>query len=76
MVADVHDDQSTDPARRESFARHPLHATVKEVAHLRKIANEGESAETPAILAGAALAFVATLATLVFLLVFGIAHLA
>jgi hypothetical protein len=47
---------------------------VREASHLREIADEGESAATPAILAGAALAFAVTIAAIVFLLVYGIAH--
>jgi hypothetical protein len=73
MVPDVHNHQST---RRESFLQHPIGATVHQADHLREIADEDESPATPVILAGAAIVFVIPLAALVFLLVFGIAHLA
>ncbi len=54
----------------------PTCRPIQEAAHLREVADEGESAATPAILAGATLAFVATLATTVFLPVFTVAHFA
>jgi hypothetical protein len=41
---------------------------------VRDIANEGESAATPAILVGVVLAFVVPIATLLMLLAFGVAH--
>jgi len=67
-----------DPPRNvpshESFARHPVRATEHEAAHVRDIANEGESAATPAILVGVVLAFVVPIATLLMLLAFGVAH--
>jgi hypothetical protein len=75
-VGDVHDHQPNDVPPSEGFVRHPIDATVHEVAHLREVADEGESAATPAILAGAALAFVASLAAILILLVFTIAHFA
>jgi hypothetical protein len=73
-VDGVHHDQTDGVQRREVFVHHPIAATVHEASYLREIADEGESAATPAILAGAALAFVITIAALVFLLVYGIAH--
>jgi hypothetical protein len=68
----VHHDQPTGVPRDESFAHHPIH----EAAHLGEVADEGESAATPAILAGAALTFVVTLAAIVFRLVITIVHFA
>ncbi len=76
MVANVNANRSTGVSRRNRIVRHPLVAAVEEAAHLRKIADEGESPETLPILVGAALTFVVALALLVFLLVFGIAHFA
>jgi hypothetical protein len=47
---------------------------MEEAAHLRDVADDGESAATPAILAGAMFAFVFLLAAILIFLVFGIAH--
>jgi hypothetical protein len=74
IVGDVQHDHAIEVPRHESFVRHPMHATVEEAAHVRQIADEGESAATPAILAGAVLAFVVPLAAIIMLLAFGIAH--
>lgn len=63
-------------SRHESLIRHPIRATVEEAAHLRELADEGESPATPAIVAGTVILFIAPLAALVMLLVFGIAYLA
>jgi hypothetical protein len=71
---DVQHDQSRDLPRRESFIRHPIRPTMEEAAHLRDVADDGESAATPAILAGAVFAFVVLLAAILIFLVFGIAH--
>jgi hypothetical protein len=68
--------QPTHVPGHESFVRHPIQATVDEAEHLREVAREGESAATPAILAGAAFAFVLTLAVILIVLVFAIAHFA
>jgi hypothetical protein len=70
----MHHDLPNGVQRHEALVRHPIAATVREASHLREIADEGESAATPAILAGAALAFVITIAALVFLFVYSIAH--
>jgi hypothetical protein len=72
----VEQHQSTDVRQHESFAHHPIHATVEEAAHLRQVAAKGESPATPAILIGAVLAFVVPLAAIVMVLAFGIAHFA
>lgn len=60
--------------RHESVVRHPIRATVHEAAHMREIADEGDSPATPVLLAGVVLGFVAPLAALLILLAFGIAH--
>lgn len=70
----VHHDQPNGVQRHEAFVRHPIAATEHEASHLREIADEGESAATPAILMGAVLSFVLAIAAILFLLVYGIAH--
>jgi hypothetical protein len=74
IVGHVQHDQSRDVRRRESFIRHAIRPTVEEAAHLRDVADEGESAATPAIVAGVVLAFVVPLVAIVIFLVFAIAH--
>jgi hypothetical protein len=58
----------------ESFVHHPIHATVHEAEHVREIADEGDRALTPVILAAAVLAFIVPLAAVLMLLDFGVAH--
>jgi hypothetical protein len=58
----------------ESFVHHPMHATVHEAEHVREIADEGDRAVTPVILAAAVLAFIVPLAAVLMLLDFGVAH--
>jgi hypothetical protein len=68
----VQHDQSTDPPQRESLVRHPIRTVVHEAAHLRTIAEEGESPATPAILVAVVFAFILPIAALLTLLVFGV----
>jgi hypothetical protein len=73
-VDDVDPGQPNGVQRHEAFVRHPIAATAHEASHLRQVANEGESAATPAILAGAVLASVIAIAAIVFLVVYGVVH--
>jgi hypothetical protein len=57
------------------FVRGAVNAAILEVAHLRQIAAEGESAATPAILVAATLVVVVPVVSIVILLAFGIADL-
>ena len=61
--------------RRGGFVQRAINAVVVEVSHLHQVADEGESAATPAILVGAVLMFVAPIVAIVMLLVFGVADL-
>jgi hypothetical protein len=74
----VEDMQKDQPAgtHRESFSRHPVHATVEEAEHLREVADEGESPATPAIVAGVVFTFILPLATFLILLAFVVMHFA
>jgi hypothetical protein len=63
-----------DVPQNESFVHHPIHATVHEAEHVREIADEGDRAVTPVILAAAVLAFIVPLAAVLMLLDFGVAH--
>jgi hypothetical protein len=63
-----------DVPQDESFVHHPMHAMVHEAEHVREIADEGDSAVTPVILAAAVLAFIVPLAAVLMLLDFGVAH--
>jgi hypothetical protein len=63
-----------DVPQDESFVHHPIHATVHEAEHVREIADEGDRAVTPVILAAAVLAFIVPLAAVLMLLDFGVAH--
>jgi hypothetical protein len=74
-VDDVDHDQPDGVQRHEALVRHPVAATVHEASHLLEVADEGNSEATPAILTGAVFAVVVTIAAIVFLLVYGIAHL-
>jgi hypothetical protein len=47
---------------------------MEEAAHLRDVVDDGVSAATPAIVAGAVLAFVVPLTAILMVPVFGIAH--
>jgi len=76
MVDNVHDEHPTDAPSHESVVRHPIRATVEEVEHAREVVDEGESLATPAIIAGAVIAFIVPLAALIIFLALGIAHFA
>ena len=76
MVGNVHDEHPTDAPSHESAVRHPIRATVEEVEHAREVVDEGESPATPAIIAGAVIAFIVPLAALIIFLALGIAHFA
>ena len=65
----------THDPRRERLVRRPVRASEHELEHLRRITEAGDTAATPAILAGAVLVFVVPLAAIVTLLAFGIAAL-
>lgn len=69
-------DQPAGTPHRESFRRHLIHATAEEAAHLREVADEGESAATPAIIAGVVLAVVLALAGTFILLAFVVSDFA
>lgn len=75
-MGDVEHEQRTDAPPDESFVHHPIHSVVHEAAHLRQIADEGESPATPAIVAAAVLAFVIPLAATLIFLAFAVAHFA
>jgi hypothetical protein len=62
--------EPTDTHRHESVARHPIHAAADELEHLREVAEDGESAETPAIVGGAVLAFLVVVVAIVITAVF------
>jgi hypothetical protein len=72
----VHQEQSKNVKRGDGFVRHPIHATVEEAAHLREVAEEGESPATPVIVVAAVLMFVVPLVVGLTLLLFGIEHFA
>ena len=59
-----------------SGLRHPIRAVEDEAAHLHDVANRGESASTPAILAGGMLIFLVALFVVVLTIVLGVAYLA
>jgi len=63
-------------AEDESGLRHPIHAAEHEAEHLRQIAEEGESAATPAIIGGTVIAFAALTLAVILTLALGIAYLA
>jgi hypothetical protein len=71
---DVQHDRPRNVPQYESLARHPIRATEQEAAHVREVAEEGESPATPAILVGLVLAFIVPLATVLMLLAFGVGH--
>jgi alcohol dehydrogenase (cytochrome c) len=60
----------------ESRLRHPIRSTEHEVEHLREVAAKGESAATPAIVGGAAVAVAGAAIVLVVVLALGVAYLA
>jgi hypothetical protein len=72
----MQNDQPGDTPQDESFARHPIHATEEEAAHLRQVADEGESPRTPAIVVGAVPAFILPLAASLMLLGFALYYFA
>lgn len=65
----------TDRLRYEAFV-HPIHATVEEAAHLRWVADRGESPATFAIVVGVVLAFLVPFAATLIFLAFTIGHFA
>jgi hypothetical protein len=68
--------RSTHVERPDGFVRHPIHATVDEAAHLRDVAEEGESPATLFIVVAAVLVFVVPLVAVLTLLASGVAHFA
>jgi hypothetical protein len=74
ILNDVEHDHLIDLPRQESFIHHPIHTIAHEAAHLREIADKGDSTATPAILVAAVVAFVVPIAALLILLDFGVAH--
>jgi hypothetical protein len=77
MVGDVQPEQPpTDMPRHESVVRHPIRATEEEAAHLREVAQKGESPATPAILLGVVAGFIAPLVAIVIVLAFAVAYFA
>ena len=76
IVGNVQDEHPSDTPSHESVVRHPIRVTVEEVEHVRQVVDEGESPATPAIIAGAVIAFVVPLAALIMLLALAIAHFA
>jgi hypothetical protein len=72
----VNEERSTNVEGRDGFVRHPIHATVEEAAHLRDVAEEGESPAAPVIVVAAVLVFVLPLIAVLTLLAFSIAHFA
>jgi hypothetical protein len=72
----VHQERSANVKRGDGFVRHPIHATVEEAAHLREVAEEGESPATPVIVVAAVLVFVVPLVVVLTLLAFGTSHFA
>jgi hypothetical protein len=75
IVGDMEREQSADTTA-DDFVHHPLRAAAHEAAHLREVADKGESPKTPAIIAATVIAFVVPLAATVMLLAFTIAHFA
>jgi hypothetical protein len=71
----MQDDPRMHDRRHESLVPHPVRASEHEVEHLWRTAEAGESAATPAIIAGAVLVCVVLTAAIVTLLAFGIAAL-
>jgi hypothetical protein len=67
-------DQRIDVPQHQSFVRHPIHATAEEAARVSQLAARGEDPATPVILIGVVLTFVVPLATIIMVLVLGIAH--
>jgi hypothetical protein len=72
---DMQHGHAGDESPHESFVHHPIHATVHEAEHAREIADAGESAATPVILAAAVLAFIVPLAAILIALDFEVPHL-
>jgi hypothetical protein len=70
---EMQDDPRTHDRRHEGLVRHPVRASEHEMEHLRRIAEAGDSAATPAIIAGAVIVLVVLHAAIVNLLAFGIA---
>jgi hypothetical protein len=70
-----HGQRATRQQHAGDFFRRAVNAAVVEVGHLHQVADEGESAATPAILVAATHVFVVPVVSIVILLVFGIADL-
>ena len=73
-IVDVVQQKQAPP--HDSFVRHPVRAAENEVAHLREIADEGESPVTFPIVIGAVLMFVVPVAVTLVFLALAIAHFA
>jgi hypothetical protein len=76
IVGEMEPEQSAGTPPDENFVHHPLRAAEHEAAHLREVADKGESPKTPAIIAGTVIAFVLPIAATIMLLAFTIAHFA
>jgi cation transport ATPase len=74
-VGHVESEQAPAP-EDEAFVHHPVRAAAHEAAHLREIADKGESPATPAIVAAAVLAFVIPFAATLMVVAFTVAHFA
>ena len=71
----MQDNERTGVPVDDGFVRHPIRTAVHEAEHLHELADEGESAATPAILGLAAVAVVLPVAAILVTAVFVIAHL-
>jgi hypothetical protein len=75
MVSSVQHDWPTGTSEHERFIRRPIDARVDEADDLLRIAAQGTSPATPAIVLAGILAVLTPLVALLILLVFGVAHL-
>jgi hypothetical protein len=73
LLDEMQDDPNTDDPHHKTRVGHPVRASEHAVEQLGRIAEAGESPATPAILAGAVLVFIVSLAAILILLAFGIA---
>lgn len=72
-----HVEREQAPARKDqAFVHHPVRAAAHEAAHLREVADKGESPATPALVAAAVLAFVIPFAATLMVVAFTVAHFA
>jgi hypothetical protein len=74
MLGGMQHDHTAGWRRRERRLGHLIHVSAGEAAHLREIFDTGESAATPVIAAGVALAVVGPLVAILILLDVGVAH--